>query len=84
MPGAVVKFQNLKGRGAGLPIPRVIKEDARMNRTEIAKKIAENLLDIGALDENNFSDDTDALLDCTEKVILKHLEDFILLQGRII
>ena len=41
-----------------------------MNRTDIAKAIAEDLLNNDVLDENNFSYDTDALLDYVQNIVL--------------
>lgn len=38
-----------------------------MNRNDIAKSIAEDLLNNDVLDENNFSYDTDALLNYVKK-----------------
>lgn len=54
-----------------------------MNRTDIAKAIAEDLLNNDALDENNFSYDTAAILEYVQNIILEHLKDYSLLSGTI-
>lgn len=54
-----------------------------MNRKDIAKEITKALLDNDVLDENNFSYDTDALLDYVQKVILEHIKDYSLLSGTV-
>ena len=53
------------------------------NRDNIADAIAKDLLDNGILDENNFSYDTNALLDCVQEIILEHLKDYSLLSGTV-
>lgn len=55
-----------------------------MDRQEIARNIAKDLLDNDVLDINNFLDDTGALLKCVQEIILKHLRDFIILSGKIL
>ena len=55
-----------------------------MNRTDIAKAIAEDLLDNDVLDENNFSYDTAAILEYVQNIILEHLKDYSLLSGTIL
>lgn len=54
-----------------------------MSREIIAKDIAAELLDNEALDENNFSHDTDAILKYVQAVILDHLKDYSLLSGTV-
>ena len=54
-----------------------------MNRTDIAKAIAEDLLNNDVLDENNFSYDTDALLDYVQNIVLEHIKEYSLLSGRV-
>ncbi len=54
-----------------------------MNRNDIAKAIAEDLLNNDALDEHNFSYDTAALLEYVQNIILEHLKDYSLLSGTI-
>ena len=54
-----------------------------MNRTDIAKSIAEDLLNNDALDENNFSYDTAAILEYVRNIILDHLKDYALLSGTV-
>ena len=54
-----------------------------MNRNDIAKAIAADLLDNDVLDENNFSYDTAAILEYVQNIILEHLKDFSLLSGTI-
>ena len=54
-----------------------------MNRSDIAREVAIELLDTGALDENNFGDDADALVDYVQSVILEHFKDYILLLGTV-
>lgn len=53
-------------------------------REDIAKAIAEDLLDNAVLDENNFSYDTDALLNYVQEIILGHIKDYYLLSGTIL
>ena len=55
-----------------------------MNRTDIAKAIAEDLLNNDVLDENNFSYDTDALLDYVQKTVLEHLKDYVIIFGSVL
>lgn len=54
-----------------------------MNRNDIAKAIAADLLDNDVLDENNFSYDTAAILEYVQNIILEHLMDYSLLSGTI-
>ena len=54
-----------------------------MNRNDIAKAIAEDLLYNDALGEHNFSYDTAALLEYVQNIILGHLKDYSLLSGTI-
>jgi len=54
-----------------------------MNRTDIAKAIAEDLLNNDVLDENNFSYDTDALLDYDQNIVLEHIKEYSLLFGTV-
>ncbi len=51
------------------------------DRTDIALAIAEDLLDQDALDLNNFSNDTNALLDFVQEIILNHLKDYLIVSG---
>lgn len=55
-----------------------------MSRNDIAREIAVELLDNGALDENNFCQDADALVDYVQSVILEHFKDYMLIQGSVI
>lgn len=55
-----------------------------MERDNIAMSIAEELLDNDILDENNFSFDTDALLQCVSKIILEHLKDYLIISGNVL
>lgn len=55
-----------------------------MNRQDIAKRIAEDLLNNNVLDENNFNYDTDAILQYVQDTVLNHLKDFALVQGNIL
>lgn len=52
-----------------------------MNRNDIALTIAKDLLDHEMLDENNFSYNTEELLQCTSNIILERLKDFMLISG---
>ena len=52
-----------------------------MNRTDIAKAIAADLLENDVLDENNFSYDTAAILEYVQDIILDHLKNYSLLSG---
>lgn len=54
-----------------------------MSRNDIARKIAEELLDNGVLDENNFNYNTDAILEFVQGVVLNHLRNYSLLAGAI-
>lgn len=54
-----------------------------MNRTDIAKAIATDLLDNDVLDENTYSYDTAAILEYVQNIILEHLKDYSLLSGTI-
>lgn len=54
-----------------------------MNRTDIAKSIAKDLLNNDILDENNFSYDTAAILEYVQNIILEHIKDYFLLSGTI-
>ena len=47
-------------------------------RKEIAMVIAQQMLDEELLELNNFSHDTNAILQCVSNIILKHLEDYVL------
>lgn len=55
-----------------------------MNRSDIAMEIAQELLDNGALDENNFCQDADALISYVQQVILEHFKDYMLVRGNVI
>lgn len=54
-----------------------------MNRNDIAKAIAEDLLNNDVLDENNFSYDTVTILEYVQNIILDHLKDYSLLSGTV-
>ncbi len=56
----------------------------RKNRNDIAMQIANELLDNEILDENNFSKDTDTLVQCVSGIILAHLKDYVILSGDIL
>jgi hypothetical protein len=55
-----------------------------MDRISIARAIAGELLDNGALDENNFSHDAEAILNYVQKIILEYLKDYIIVSGTIL
>lgn len=55
-----------------------------MKREDIAKRIAEELLNDNVLDEQNFNYDTDAILRHVQDTILSHLRDFTLVSGVIL
>ena len=55
-----------------------------MNRTDIAKSIAEDLLNNDVLEEHNFSYDIAAILEYVQNIILEHLKDYSLLSGTIL
>lgn len=55
-----------------------------MNKTDIAKSIAVNLLDFDMLDLHNFSGDTEALLECTKEIILEQLENYVIVSGTLL
>lgn len=54
-----------------------------MKREDIAKHIAEELLNDNVLDEQNFNYDTDAILRHVQDTVLSHLRDYSLLAGTI-
>ncbi len=51
------------------------------SRSDIALTIAEDLMEQDALDLNNFSNDTDALLNFVQETILNHLKDYLIVSG---
>ncbi len=53
------------------------------NRDNIAMAIAKDLLDNDILDINNFSYDTNAILEYVQKTILEHLKDYALLSSTV-
>jgi len=53
-----------------------------MKREDIAKRIAEELLNDNVLDEQNFNYDTDAILQHVQDTVLSHLRDYSLLAGQ--
>lgn len=55
-----------------------------IQRTDIAKAISKDLLYNDALDVNNFGDDTDAILDYVQKVILEHIKDYLIISGTLL
>jgi len=55
-----------------------------MTKKDIATKIAETMLYDGMLDENNYNDDTVALLEDVENIILEHLQDYMIIIGSIL
>lgn len=55
-----------------------------MDRTEIARGIAEDLLEHEVLDENNFSDDTEAIIEYVQKTILEHLKEYVIILGSVL
>ena len=55
-----------------------------MNRTDIARAIAEDLLNNDVLDEHNFSYDTAAILEYVPTTIFERLKDYSLLSGTIL
>lgn len=54
-----------------------------VNRIDMAKAIAEDLLNNDVLDENNFSYDTAVILEYVQNIILYHLKDYLLLSGTV-
>lgn len=52
-----------------------------MTKKDIATKIAETMLYDGMLDENNYNDDTVALLKDVQSIILEQLENYIMIIG---
>ena len=55
-----------------------------MTKKDIATKIAETMLYDGMLDENNYNDDTVALLEDVQSIILEQLENCIMIIGTIL
>ena len=56
----------------------------KKDRDNLAMAIANELLDNEILDENNFSHDTDALLQCVSGIILAHLKDYVIVSGNVL
>lgn len=54
-----------------------------MKREDIAKRIAEELLNDNVLDEQNFNYDTDAIIEYVQGVVLSYIKDYSLLAGTI-
>lgn len=54
-----------------------------MSREDIAKRIAEELLNDNVLDEQNFNYDTDAILKHVQDTVLSHIKDYSLLASTI-
>lgn len=54
-----------------------------MNRADIAHEITLDLLGADALDRHNYGYDDNALIAHVQKIILEHLEDYILISGTI-
>lgn len=55
-----------------------------MTKKDIATTIAETMLYDGMLDENNYNDDTEALLEDVKNVILEQLENYIIIIGTVL
>lgn len=55
-----------------------------IKREDIAKRIAEELLNDNVLDEQNFNYDTDAILQHVKDTVLSHLRDFTFVQGNVL
>lgn len=55
-----------------------------MNRNDIARTIAEELLDNDMLDIHNFSGDAEGILECAQEIILKHLQDYLIVLGSVL
>lgn len=53
-------------------------------RADIAYQIAEDLLNNDALDLNNFCNDTDAILQLVQRIILTRLKDYLIVFGNVI
>ena len=53
-----------------------------MSSENIAKRIAEELLNDNVLDEQNVNYDTDAILQHVQDTVLSHLRDYSLLAGQ--
>ena len=53
-----------------------------MSSENIAKRIAEELLNDNVLDAQNFNYDTDAILQHVQDTVLSHLRDYSLLAGQ--
>ncbi len=60
------------------------KKTHNADRNMLVTEIAQELLDRELLDENNFSHDTEALLQCASRIILEHLKDYMLICGKLI
>lgn len=55
-----------------------------MTKKNIATKIAEIMLYDGMLDENNYNNDTIALLEDVQSIILGQLENYIIIIGTVL
>lgn len=60
------------------------KDDVSMDRSDIARAIAEELLDDDILDIHNFSGDAEGILGCVQGIILKHLQDYLIISGSLL
>lgn len=54
-----------------------------MSKADIAHEISLDLLGTDALDKRNYGDDDNTLIIHVQKIILEHLEDYILISGTI-
>lgn len=52
-----------------------------MKKSDIAVRIAEDMLDNGMLDEQNYNYDTGALVEDVKNMILEHLKDYLIIAG---
>lgn len=55
-----------------------------MTSENIARNIAEDLLNNDVLDEHNFNYDTDTILDYVQNVVIDRLKDFLIIQGNLL
>lgn len=55
-----------------------------MNKSDIAHEIALDLLGGDTLDRRNYGYDDNALIAHVQKIILEHLEDYILISGTVL
>lgn len=54
-----------------------------MDRNELTRTIAQDLLNNDTLDVNNFCNDVDAILQLVQQIILTRLKDYLIVSGSV-